>query len=144
MVVLASVPVLGFVFGWEWERKWTPLLALARTRDTTLQTLSLRRTARAGSALRGLPGRLGCLVLGRTAGLPYRDSCLVEVRFWQSTACLEEIRIDPAIYDDAEVVDGVVDSVGDDETVAAQCKTLDPEEAVAFLDHNPLTSRGVK
>ena len=115
-MVLALVQVQVFVFGWEWERKWKLLLALARTHDTILQRLSLRRTARAGSVLRCLPGRLGCLALGRTVGRQCHDSCLLVVRFWQNTACLEVIRIDPAIYGGVVwVVDGVVDSVDDDD-----------------------------
>jgi hypothetical protein len=130
-VVLALVQVQVFVFGWEWERKWKPLLALARTHDTILQTLSLRRTARAGSVLRCLLGRLGCLALGRTVGRQCHDSCLIVVRFWQSTVRLEEIRIDPAIYGGVGVVDGVVDSVDGDETV----------DNLALLGHNSPTSR---
>lgn len=67
--VLALAFVAGFesCCNWEWERTWKLLLllALARRRDTTLRTLSLRHTARAGSALLDHPGRLDCFALDR-------------------------------------------------------------------------------
>jgi hypothetical protein len=131
----------GFECGWEWERKWKLLaLVLARKRDTILHMLSLRRKVRAGSALLGRPGRLDFLALDRRVGSPCRDSCLVVVRFWESTVCLEEIRIDPSIYDGAFVVDVVVvDDV--DEFVVEHCRTPDPEVAVAFLDRSWPTFR---
>jgi hypothetical protein len=135
------VPEPGFQCGSEWERKWRlRALALARKRDTILHTLSLRRKVRAGSALLGRPGRLDFLALDRRVGSPCRDSCLVVVRFWESTVCLEEIRIDPSIYDGVFVVDVVVvDDV--DEFVVEHCRTPDPEVAVAFLDRSWPTFR---
>lgn len=54
--------------------------------------------------------------------------------------CLEEIRIDPSIYDGVFVVDVVVvDDV--DEFVVEHCRTPDPEVAVAFLDRSWPTFR---
>lgn len=65
---------------------------------------------------------------------------MVVVRFWESTVCLEEIRIDPSIYDGVFVVDVVVvDDV--DEFVVEHCRTPDPEVAVAFLDRSWPTFR---
>jgi hypothetical protein len=146
VVALASVPVpgLGRKWEWEWERKRKLLAALARTHDTILRTLSPRRTARAGSALLGRLERLDYLALGRTAELPCRDGCLVVVRFWESTVCLGEIQIDPAIHGGVWIdVGGVGDSVdGDGETVVvAQGKILDLEVEAAFVDRNSPTSR---
>lgn len=137
----AQVPGLGC--NWEWERKWKLLPVLARTRDTILRTPSLRRKARAGSALRDRPERLCCLALGRKPGLLCPDSCLAVVRFWESTACPGEIQIDPAIHGGVWIdVDGAVDSVDvDGETVVVQGKILGLEEVVAFVDRNSPTSR---
>jgi hypothetical protein len=145
VVALTSVPVPvpGLGCNWEWERKRKLLAALARTHDTILRTLSLRRTARAGSALLGRLERLYYLALGRTAELPCRDGCLVVVRFWESTVCLGEIQIDPAIHGGVWIdVDGAVDSVDvDGETVVVQGKILDPEVEAAFVDRSSPTSR---
>jgi hypothetical protein len=69
---------------------------------------------------------------------------LVVVRFWESTACLGEIQIDPAIHGGVWIdVGGVGDSVdGDGETVVvAQGKILDLEVEAVFVDRNSPTSR---
>jgi len=143
VVALASVKVPGLGRNWEWERKWKLLLVLARTCDTILRRPSLRRTARVGSALLDRPETLCCLALDRREELPCHDSCLVVVRFWESTVCLGEIKIDPANHGGVWIdVDGVVGSVDDDgETVVAQGKILDLEVEAAFVDRNSPTSR---
>jgi hypothetical protein len=143
-VALTSVPVPGLGRNWKWERKRKLLAALARTHDTILRTLSPRRTARAGYALLGRLERLDYLALGRTAEFLCRDGCLVVVRFWESTACLGEIQIDPAIHGGVWTdVGGVGDSVDvDGETVVvAQGKILELEVEAAFVDRNSPTSR---
>jgi hypothetical protein len=146
---LAPVPVPGSECDWEWERRWKLLaLALARKRDTILRTLSLRRTARVDFALLDRPGRLDCLAVDRRVGLPCRDSWSAVVRFWESTVCLEEIQIDPAICDGVWIVVDVVAVVvvvvvvvADGKTAAAHYSILAQEAAVVLLDRSSTTSR---
>lgn len=113
-----------------WKR-----LVLAHKHDTILRTLSPRRTARAGSALLGRPGRLDCLVSDRMEGLPFCHSCLAVVHSWKNIVCLSETTIDPAIYGGAEVVADVVDSV-----VVARYNNLGQEVGAAIPDRNSPTS----
>lgn len=136
MAAQAKVPA-GSECDWEleWERKWTPPLALAHTHDTILRTLSLRRTARVDSALLDRPGRLDCLVLGQTAGLQCRGRCCsVVVRFWKSIACLSGMLIDPVTHAGVYVV--VVDVVA-----AAHCSIPAQGAAAVFQDRSWPTSR---
>lgn len=137
---LGLVPA-GSECNWEWERTWK-LLALGRKRDTTPRTLSLRHTARAGSALLGRPGRLDCFAFDRRAGLLGLDSCLVVARLGESTACLLEIQIDLTSRDAVCAVVAVV-VVDDDEIVAVHhyCSILAQEAAAAFRDRSSQTFR---